>query len=113
MNNLIKQATACDFEVYIAERGTYGFYTDGKRIVSFQCERFGGITVYGNCASSRESCTGWQIITELDDTTITPDMVKSWLVRNSPSWANKNPVYTTREQYLACYGASSKYRKVS
>ena len=113
MNNLIKQATACGFEVWLAESGTYGFITNGDRVLSFECHRYRGIKVSGNYAASRLYGTGWVIEDEIDDSTVTGHDIKTWLHAPAPGWANLNPVYTTRDQHLARYGASSKYRMVS
>lgn len=112
MNNLIEQALFCGFDVYIASAGHYGFYTDGARVVSFQCERGRGLNVSGNYIASRQCGTGWQIMADVDDSTVTADNVRAWLATSAPMWTNPKPVYTTCEQHLATYGTSSKYRKI-
>lgn len=59
--NAIKKA---GFRVFLAERGTYGFYTDaeGSKAVSFQFH-LGGFKFFGNYKSDqpRQTGTGWQL----------------------------------------------------
>ena len=109
------KALEAGFEVWLADSGTYGFYTDdaGKRVVSFGA-RFDGINLGGNYAASRESGTGWQMEDLISPDFATPKRLRNWLDANAPHWTkNHNPRYTTREDQLREYGPSSKYQRVT
>ena len=100
------------FRVFIAERGTYGFYTDesGKRIVCFQCS-LGTLSFSGNYHSTR-SGQGWRIA----DSIVTPtkDDAQRWLEANPPQWAIGNDAVTmkTMDDHLKQYQQSSQYKEV-
>lgn len=107
---LAENIKASGFRVFLAERGTYGFYTnaEGSKIVSFQLD-LGGFNFTGNYKTDnpRSTGTGWQ----LNQTTgrTYQDMFNecpSWSLRGA-SWS-----YTTLEQHLATYDRSSKYTEV-
>jgi hypothetical protein len=95
------------YRVYISKNGEYGFYTDGKRVVSFGSSEAWGLNLSGNYAPSRESGTGWRILSDL--TSITQLQAAQAIAANAPAWANKSPVYTTPEKYLATYQDSSNF----
>jgi len=95
------------FTVYVAKSGGYGFYTDGVRCVSFGGQWNWSVDFSGNYLSE-SSGTGWQIATE--KTCITEDAAKAYIKANAPRWATvENVRYTTHEQHLKTYGASSGY----
>lgn len=93
------------FDDYIAERGNYGFYTDGERVVSFAVDL--SLTLSGNYQPSLKSGTGWRIS---DDAGF--EQIKSAIKANAPQWANKAAIYTKPEAYLKKYQASSKFEQV-
>lgn len=102
--------TSYGFVVYLSHNGEYGFYTDGKRAVSF-----GGcwnwcLNFSGNYQQSRQSGTGWLI--EKDQGVPTRDQAEEWIKANAPAWTgNHNPVYMTSEKLLDVYRRSSGYVK--
>jgi len=96
---------AAGYRVFIAKRGTYGFYTDaeGSRVVSFQFD-LGGFKFSGNYKS--KTCgTGWQ----LEDGSF-----EGMFNQNAPQWAvcGADVKYTTLDQHLATYQQSSQYVEV-
>lgn len=105
-------ALSAGFRVFLAEGGRYGFFTDsaGTRVVSFQ----GGPlapSVSGNYSGvdGKKHGTGWQI-------TEWPLLSEEWIER----YFNAQPYgmgrdawrYTTLEEHLARYGASSRYTEI-
>jgi hypothetical protein len=91
------------FDVYIAERGTYGFYTNGERVVSFSLDLV--LSLSGNYEPSRESGTGWRMADGIG--------IKDAMAANAPKWTkNKNPIYTTPKKYLKTYQPSSKFTQI-
>ena len=96
------------YTVYIAKSGDYGFYTDGKRCISFGGMWNFSLDISGNYKSS--NCgTGWQIEKEICD--FDRSDAENWINTNPPYWATKGePVkLTTPEQHLQTYGKSSGY----
>lgn len=96
------------FKVYIAEKGTYGFYTDetGKRTVSFEL-RNGMYSFGGNYKPSKHSGTGWTLEAP---SILNKKAFEDMLYANAPGWRhNPNPEYTTEEQYIESWPAS-KYQ---
>jgi hypothetical protein len=93
------------FAAYIAERGNYGFYTNGEKVVSFQLDLF--LSLSGNYKASRESGTGWRITDNAGFEHIEPAINAS-----APHWANKSPIYTTPEKYLEAYQSSSNFTQI-
>lgn len=93
------------FRVFVAESGTYGFFTDieGSRVVSFQFD-FGGFTFSGNykTSSPRQTGTGWRLEN---------DSFAGMFNQRAPSWATgaNSWKYTTLAQHLADYQQSSRY----
>ena len=90
--------------VYLASRGTYGFFTDGRRVVCFSVGMFEGVRLSGNYRPSKETGTGWMIMNGA-----TPEHAAAALATHAPRWANRAPVYTTPEEHLKTYGKSSGY----
>jgi len=97
------------FDVYISADQRHGFYTDGKRVISFGGQWNFSVDFSGNYAPSKTSGTGWQIAKEKAD--ITQEQAEQYINANAPHWANTNPTYTTPEQHLKTYGISSGYTK--
>ena len=95
------------YTVYVSDDGRHGFYTDGKRAVSFGGQWNFCVDFSGNYKPSRTGGTGWQIATEQSD--ITAEQAHAYITANAPRWANANPIYTTPEQHLETYGRSSGY----
>lgn len=100
-----------DYDVYVAERGTYGFYTNGERVVSFGTD-FGMVTISGNYEPTSAAGTGWRI-GEVGLSDVTEENLARWIRANAPGWTrNPNPVYTTLDKHLERYGSSSRYTKI-
>jgi hypothetical protein len=105
--NMIKQLAdklkSEGYRVFIAERGTYGFYTlDGDKVVSFQRD-LGSIKFLGNHVSSK-SGTGWRFDDDMTFSTM--------LAASTPRWAitsGDTVRPTSMAQHLKIYGPSSKY----
>ena len=95
--------------VYLAESGTYGFFTNGKRVVSFGIGP-GGIKLSGHYQPSQGSGSGWRISD--DAPAPTEQRILESLSALAPRWANKTPVYTTLERYLATYQSSSNFTQI-
>jgi len=97
--------------VFLAEKGTYGFYTDqdGGSMVSFQCD-LGEITFSGNYITSdpRKTGSGWQM------GPIESGNYAMVLKATPPSWAVNGATWrlTTVEEHLKNYQSSSRYTEV-
>lgn len=103
--NLLAQG----FKVYIAAKGTYGFYTDekGSKVISFDCD-LGSVSASASYKTSNPSKTGTGFrITENFDVKDAAQYLKA----SAPGWAIGNATYTftTLEQYLKQYQDSSKF----
>ena len=96
------------YRAYIAEGGTYGYFTDGKKVVSFQYDlcgfKYGGNYV----TSDGHSCgTGWR----LDDN----DSFSGLISQTPPYWTgvqNTQWHYTSLEEHRKQFQRSSKYKEV-
>lgn len=103
-----KALTGYGYSVYMSADYEHGFYTDGKRVVSFGgCWHF-SLDFSGNYAPSKQSGTGWRIATEQGIPSAKQAL--AYITSNAPAWANRLPVYTTPEQHLQTYGKSSGYK---
>lgn len=106
-----EKAIALGFRAFISGSGTYGFYTDGERVVSFQSD-LGGVSLSGNYKTDAPKYTGngWRIYGPGYDFDLT-----AAIKCNPPEWAVKHHKWklTTLEQHLENYQASSKYEEVS
>ena len=102
-----KALTGYGYRVYMSADNNHGFYTDGKRVVSFGGQWAWCLDFSGNYACTRTGGTGWQIKREAG--VPTEEQAKQYVTSNAPAWANPNPVYTTPEQHLATYCKSSGY----
>jgi hypothetical protein len=94
------------FRVFIAESGTYGFYTDksGERVVSFQVDYLS--PVFSGNYKSKHCGTGWRFERPLE--------YDQMLNAGAPYWATKGERirYTSLDDHLNQYQASSKYSEV-
>lgn len=99
------------FRVFLAERGTYGFFTDdsGTRVVSFQIG-LQGPSFIGNYKTSapKQTGTGWQICTG------TPRSYANLFSAAAPRWATGDVTwrYTTLAEHLKTYQPSSRYTEL-
>lgn len=104
--------TSYGYDVYLSRSGEFGFYTDGKRVVSFGGSWNFSIDFTGNYVPAPQCGTGWQIATEHG--VPTAHQAELWISQNAPFWTgNKNPIYTTPERHLKTYEASCGYSKFS
>lgn len=110
VKDLAQHIKASGFRVFLAKNGNYGFYTDaeGSKIVSFQLD-LGGFNFSGNYKTDmpRQCGTGWQLVQGENRTY--QDMFNE-----CPTWSLRgaNWKYTTLEQHLKTYQASSQYVEV-
>ena len=106
---LAAEIKGAGFRVFLAEKGTYGFFTDaeGTRVVCFQFD-LGGFKYSGNYVTSapRQTGTGWQLA---------DDSFTGLFNQSAPSWATGGHEwrYTTLAQHLATYQWSSRYVEVT
>ena len=101
---LLKQG----FRVFLAEKGTYGFYTnkEGDRLVSFQFD-LGGINYSGNYKSA-SSGTGWRIDENSTDFQVMLDTpAPHWAIGKDPKWH-----YTNLKEHQDAYQSSSRYTEL-
>lgn len=108
-NSIARELRSFGLTVWIAERGTYGIFSDhaGERVISWQVND--GLKFSGNYTPSRISGTGWRI-----GEVFPRDRVAAleMLYTLAPRWANEAPHYTTVEKYLDVY-KSSRFVKVA
>lgn len=101
------------FTVYLAKQGNYGFITDdtGSHVMCFSFTDGGSLS--GNYGPpSRISGTGWRLEQEPHDLQTAVD-VRRALYASAPHWCGNGwKHYTTLQQHLAMYGASSQYVQV-
>lgn len=98
------------YDVYLSKDKRHGFYTDGKRVVSFGGHWNFFVDFSGNYAPTKTSGTGWGIAREQSD--ITQEQAEKYIKANAPRWTgNIDPIYITPEQHLKTYGKSSGYSK--
>ena len=110
IKNIAEKLNSFGYTVYLSKDGAHGFYTDGKRCVSFGGQWNFSVDFSGNYLPTKISGSGWQIDKELSD--ITEIQAEEFITANAPRWTgNTNPTYTTPEQHLKTYGASSGYSK--
>lgn len=107
--DLAKALVSYGYKVYLAKGGTHGFYTDGKRVVSFQYD-LGGLRYSGNYSTSQPSQTGTGWVLG-DHMVIGADTARRFIEANAPRWAvgTAEVHYSTPEVYLRTYGASSGF----
>jgi len=96
------------FKAYIAEGGTYGYFTDGNKVVSFQYDLC-GFSFSGNYVSEwgRSCGSGWQ----LEDSDIFGGLISQtppyWIRVYDTKWH-----YTTPEEHEEKYGKACRYKEV-
>ena len=96
------------YSVFLSDDHRHGFYTDGRRVVSFGGQWPYMVDFSGNYAPTRHSGTGWSIAREKID--ITQEQAVAYITADAPPWTgNTAPQYTTPEQHLKTYGKSSGY----
>lgn len=111
VNELAEAIKAKGFRVFIANRGTYGFFTDtdGARVISFQYD-LGVVSFSGNykTPNPRSTGTGWRISEGI------PYNYDEVFSAYPPQWATRGVEweYTTLDQHLETYNKSSKYMEV-
>lgn len=102
------------YKVYLAKSGEYGFYTDGKTVVSFGGSWNFSLDFSGNYgAESSEAArsvgTGWGIAKDMG--VPSQEQTDAFISALPPRWATKGltVLLTTPEQHLKTYGTSSGY----
>jgi len=117
---LAESIRGAGFRVFLADSGTYGFYTnaEGSRVVSFSVLKtwsagqsdLGGATFGGNYKTSepRRTGNGWKFDEGRHD-------YAAMIEEGAPQWATKGATWrhTTMAEHLATYGKSSKYAEVT
>lgn len=108
---LAAEIKAAGYRVFLAESGTYGFFTDaeGARVVCFQFD-LGGFKFSGNYRS--KSCgTGWIMG---DAYGVSPEGLAAMIESRPPHWATKGEAVqqTTLAQHLQTYQLSSRYTEL-
>ena len=105
-----QRAVELGFHVFIAEKGTYGYYTDGSRVVSFQYD-CGSMQLSGNYKTSdpKKTGNGWRM--DDDSVVIDDNAITKAISTKPPRWAVGEATWelTTPEQYRATYQDSSRY----
>ena len=97
------------FRVFIAKRGSYGFFCkDDSKIISFQAD-LGGISFSGNYTTNKpqQTGTGWRLSEGLFD-------YSSMLDSQPPSWAVQDSKwnFTTLQKHIKSYQRSSIYKEI-
>ena len=107
---LAEKIKLAGFRVFIAKRGTHGFYTDdiGSRVVSFQYD-LGGFSFTGQYKTDqpRSTGTGWQLVQN--------NRTFAEMFNERPTWSLRGAQwkFTTLEQFLATYQASSVFTELT
>lgn len=106
IDGLVNRLKSEGFQVFIAKRGTYGFYCwDYSKVVSFQCD-LGGINFSGNYQTNKagETGTGWRLRN---------DTYQAMINCYPPIWAVKDSKwqFKTVRQYLKTYQKSSLFKR--
>ena len=98
------------FIVYLSDAGTYGCYSDntGVRVVEFSYALGEGVTLTGKYKGGTNTGTGWRL--EASTAGIDKDYLHNALYCPAPSWANKNPEYTSLSKFLGFYKSSNFYQ---
>jgi hypothetical protein len=108
--NLAKRIKSFGLRVYLAKSGTYGFFTDGQRVISFQTDYFS--IVYSGNYKSKASGSGWRIETETGEN-ISGQEARLFLRLNAPSWTGyTDGRYTTPSEHLERFQATSGYSEI-
>ncbi len=101
------------YTVYVAQDRTYGFYTDGKRVVCFQSDWIGSVSFSCNYRSQRCG-SGWQPEGGKELADIDAHTAEIFLTSDAPRWATSGEqvTYTTPEQHLKNYGKYCSYTQI-
>jgi hypothetical protein len=113
--DIAQQLKAHGYIVYLSKNREYGFYTDGKRVVSFGSPWNFCVNFSGNYSSTHGFCgTGWQFEGGKELGSITAEQAEAFIKADAPHWAigRTAVTYTTPEQYLKTYGESSGFAEV-
>lgn len=98
------------FRVFVAESGTYGFFTDenGSKVISFQVDPIVSFSGNYKTSNARQCGTGWRISEDI------PRHFKTLFETSPPQWATigNKWVYTTLEEHLGTYQKSSRYTEI-
>lgn len=96
------------YTVYLGASKSHGFYTDGKRVVSFGSCCSSGVNFYGNYETGFGYVSGWVIAK--DQASITRRQAIDYIKDDPPSRSNfPDFLYTTPSQHLARFSKSSGY----
>jgi len=113
ISDLVAMIKAAGFRAFVAERGTYGFFTNaaGSRVISFGID-LGAITFSGNYKTNQPSQTGtgWMIGRTCD---IQTSSFEALIDHYPPRWAvgDAKWQFTSLEQHLKTYQESSRYKE--
>jgi hypothetical protein len=101
------------YTVYVSKDGRYGFYTDGRNVVSFGGQWQWSVNFNGNYKSQRCG-TGWLLDGGKELSDIDQHTAECFIKAIAPSWATRGEAVTptTPEQHLQMYGKSSGYTQV-
>lgn len=114
---MAREIRAAGFRVFIAETGTYGFFTDseGTRVVSFQFG-LGGFKFSGNYkavdgANAKYTGMGWIMG---DYGSLSPEGLYKLFNSGAPHWATGGRAVRlqTLAQHLERYQSSSKFTEL-
>lgn len=113
IEHIASQLKSYGYTVYISKDESYGFYTDGQRVVSFGGQWNFSVDFSGNYRSQKCG-TGWQMDGGKELCDIDACTAERFIKANAPRWAahGETVTYTTPEQHLKTYGVSSGYTEV-
>lgn len=107
---VVEKIKAQGFRVFLADKGTYGFFTDkeGSKVISFGVDLL-SIYYSGNYKSSNpQKCgQGWKICENAEDFQKVFDASPPYWAVQGFKWS-----YKSVEDQIAMYGQSSKYQEV-
>ena len=105
--------TSYGYTVYLSKGKDYGFYTDGKRVVTFGGHWSYSVDFSGCYISPlpMQHGTGWQIAK--DQGVPTEEEAMQYIQSYAPQWAVGTSLVkmTTPERHLKTYGWSSGYEE--
>lgn len=112
--HIAQKLASFGYTVYIAQSGTYGFYTDGAHVVSFGGPwgvSFSGTYRALTDEGGRSVGSGWLMEDGKELSDITEEQARTFITANAPWWATRGipVIMTTPEQHLKTYGPSSRY----
>lgn len=103
---LASHLTDLGFRAWVSTGGkffgnSYLVYTDdsGNRTAYVQWDVIRGYQVAGTYLPSRDGGTGWTVAETAE--LLPKEKWSSFLYASAPSWANKSPIYTGIDEYLA------------